>query len=126
MRFAERGHLPLSVVEKSAPCNCGEATRPSSPYRPGLAAIVVAAVAFSLLVVDRSRHPSADKPGASSSSLLVVTWGPSLCKVDPANPGCKSGHVGKLGRTLILHGLWPQPRTEQFCGVPKGGRRTGP
>ncbi len=82
----------------------------------GLATIVVAAVAFSLLVTDRSKPPN--EPGTSSSSLLVVTWAPSLCKVEASNPGCKSGHVGKLGRKLILHGLWPQPRTEQFCGVP--------
>lgn len=86
----------------------------------GLAAVVVAAVVFSLFVTDRSNGFSADEPGASSSSLLVVTWGPSLCKVESSNPGCKSGHVGKLGRKMILHGLWPQPPSEQFCGVPKG------
>ncbi len=84
----------------------------------GLAAIVVAAVAFSLLVVDRSPPPS-KQPGNSSSSLLVMTWGPSLCRVERNNSGCRSGHVEKLGRTLILHGLWPQPPTEQFCDVPK-------
>ncbi len=83
----------------------------------GLAAIVVAAVAFGLLVVDRSPPPS-KQPGNSSSSLLVMTWGPSLCRVERNNSGCRSGHVEKLGRTLILHGLWPQPPTEQFCDVP--------
>lgn len=83
----------------------------------GLAAIVVAAVAFSVLVTDRSKGSSANEPGVSSSSLLVVTWGPSLCKVEPSNPGCKTGHVANLGRTMILHGLWPQPPSEQFCGV---------
>ncbi len=85
----------------------------------GLAAIVIATVAFSLLVVDRSPGSTALGPGTSSSSLLVVTWGPSLCKVEPSNRGCTSGHVGTLGRTFLLHGLWPQPPIEQFCGVPK-------
>ncbi|WP_246540930.1 ribonuclease T2 family protein [Mycobacterium spongiae] len=84
----------------------------------GLAAIVVAAVAFSLLILDHS-HPPANEAGTSTSSLLVVTWGPSLCKVDPSNSGCRTGHVGKLGERLILHGLWPQPPSQQFCGVPK-------
>jgi ribonuclease T2 len=84
-----------------------------------LAAMVVAAVAFSLLVTDRSKGLSANEPGKSSSSLLVLTWGPSLCKVEPSNPGCTTGHVGRLGRKLILHGLWPQPPSEQFCGVSK-------
>ena len=49
----------------------------------------------------------------------MVTWGPSLCKVEPSNSGCRSGHVGSLGETFILHGLWPQPSTEQYCDVPK-------
>lgn len=86
-------------------------------------AVVVAAVVVSVLVVDRPREPSRAAESTSNSSLLVVTWGgPALCKVDPPNPGCRSGHVGSLGPAFILHGLWPQPPTQQFCGVPKGGR----
>lgn len=80
-----------------------------------LAVVAVAAVAFSLLVLDRRPQPS---QADSTSSLLVVTWAPSLCKVEPSNPGCRSGHVGKLGSTFVLHGLWPQPATEQYCDVP--------
>lgn len=81
-----------------------------------LAVIAVAAVAFSLLVLDRRPRPVA---AASSSSLLVLTWAPSLCKVEPSNSGCRSGHVGRLGQTFVLHGLWPQPSTEQYCDTPK-------
>ncbi|MGI9124937.1 MAG: ribonuclease T2 family protein [Mycobacterium sp.] len=83
-----------------------------------LSVLVVAAVAFSLLVLDRKPRPSAS-PADSSSSLLVVTWAPSLCKVEPSNSGCRSGHVGSLGRSFVLHGLWPQPSSEQYCAVPK-------
>ena len=82
-----------------------------------LAVVVAAAVAFSLLVLDRKPRP--DAVASSSSSLLVVTWAPSLCKVEPANSGCRSGHVAGLGQTFVLHGLWPQPSTEQYCDVPK-------
>jgi ribonuclease T2 len=85
----------------------------------GLAALVAAVVVFRFVVADRSPGSSVNEPGSSTSSLLVVTWGPSLCKVESSSPGCANGHVGKLGRTLILHGLWPQPATEQFCGLPK-------
>ena len=84
----------------------------------GLAVVVAAAVAFSLLVLDREPRP-AEVAAASSSSLLVVTWAPSLCKVEPSNSGCRSGHVGSMGQAFVLHGLWPQPSTEQFCDVPK-------
>jgi len=85
----------------------------------GLAVVVVAAVAFSVLVLDRKPRPT-ETAAASSSSLLVVTWGPSLCKVEPSNAGCRSGHVGSMGSSFMLHGLWPQPSTEQYCEVPKG------
>ena len=84
----------------------------------GLAMVVVAAVVYSIVL---DRRPSESRSGNSDSSLLALTWGPSLCKADPANSGCKSGHVGKLGQTLVLHGLWPQPSTEQYCNVPERG-----
>lgn len=84
-----------------------------------LSAIVVAAVAVSLLVIDRSPGSTAIGPGSSSSSLLIVAWGPNLCKAEPFTPGCATGHVDEMGKTFILHGLWPQPPDEQFCAVPK-------
>lgn len=82
-----------------------------------LAVIAVAAVTFSLLVLDR--RPETTDTAGSDSSLLVVTWAPSLCTVEPSNAGCRSGHVKTLGQTFMLHGLWPQPSTEQYCDVPK-------
>jgi ribonuclease T2 len=87
-----------------------------------LAAVVVAAVAFSLLVLDKTPSSvalDAENDGSGSdSSWLVLTWGPSLCKVEPTNRGCVSGHVGSMGRNWVLHGLWPQPAANQYCGVP--------
>ncbi|MGK2880534.1 MAG: ribonuclease T2 family protein [Mycobacterium sp.] len=80
-----------------------------------LAAVVIAAVTFSLVVLDRAPSSTALRE-STDASVLVVTWGPSLCRVDPANLGCTSGHVAELGRTWILHGLWPQPEDNQYCG----------
>jgi len=84
-----------------------------------LAAVVVAGVTFSLVVLDRKSGGPTPAPADSKSSLLVLTWGPSLCKSDAANPGCRSGHVERMGQSFVLHGLWPQPSTEQYCGVPR-------
>lgn len=84
-----------------------------------LAAVTAAAVAFSVLGIDRRPNSSASESKRADSSLLVVTWGPSLCQVSPSTVGCDSGRVGQLGPTLILHGLWPQPPTNQYCGVSK-------
>jgi ribonuclease T2 len=84
-----------------------------------LAAVVVAAVVFSIVVLDRSPSSAAIESNDSESSRLVATWGPTLCRSDPSNAGCKSGHVGEMGRTFVLHGLWPQPFSDQYCDVPK-------
>ena len=84
-----------------------------------LAAISVSCVAFSVLALDRNSRPSASELSRANSSLLVVSWGPSLCRVSPATVGCQAGRVGELGSTFILHGLWPQPPTRQYCDVPK-------
>src|SRR4051812_27609286 len=84
-----------------------------------LAAVVVAAVGFSVFVLDRSPSSAAIESTDSDSSRLVATWGPSLCKTDPSNSGCESGHVRAMGRTFVLHGLWPQPFSDQYCDVSK-------
>jgi len=84
-----------------------------------LAAIVVGAVTLSLLVLDRSPRTTVIGSESASSTWFVVTWGPGLCKVEPTNLGCTSGNVGEMGQTMVLHGLWPQPSTNQYCGVPK-------
>ena len=86
----------------------------------GVAALVLAAIIIGLIWRDRSPSRPTNAAGLSTSSLLVVTWAPSLCKVEPSNRGCRSGHVGSLGPSFVLHGLWPQPSTEQYCEVPKG------
>lgn len=81
-----------------------------------LAVIVAGAVAFSHFVLDKEPSRAERRASESDSSLLVLTWGPTLCAEEgDSNPGCKSGHVG--GPSLVLHGLWPQPRSEQLCGV---------
>lgn len=84
-----------------------------------LAAVAVAGVIFSLRVLDRQPDNQPAAADRSQSSLLVLTWGPSFCRVEGSNDGCRSGHVGKLGRTFMLHGLWPQPQSEQYCEVPR-------
>lgn len=84
-----------------------------------LAAVVVAAVTFSVRVLDHTPSSGELQSSGDSSSWLVLTWGPSLCATEPTNAGCTSGHVGSQGATWILHGLWPQPDDQQYCGVPK-------
>jgi ribonuclease T2 len=84
-----------------------------------LALIAVAAVTFSVRVLDHQPSAAEFESPDGGSSWLVLTWAPSLCRAEPANAGCTSGHVGGQGSTWILHGLWPQPADNQYCGVPK-------
>ncbi|MBI5340600.1 MAG: ribonuclease T(2) [Mycolicibacterium rufum] len=86
-----------------------------------LGAVVVAAVVFSGTVLDRNTDPAA-LVSEDASSLLVLTWAPSFCAGEGDNPACASGEVAKAGQTLLLHGLWPQPRDRQYCGVPQDQR----
>ncbi|WP_275572490.1 ribonuclease T2 family protein [Mycolicibacterium vanbaalenii] len=84
-----------------------------------LAGIVVAAVTYSVVVLDKVPNPSALVSDGAASSWLVLTWAPSFCRVEPSNPACTSGEVEQKGQTLLLHGLWPQPPDRQNCGVPR-------
>lgn len=84
-----------------------------------LAAIVVVAVAYSVTALDRTPNLSNTLVSDdAAASWLVLTWAPSFCTVEPENAACESGEVAKAGQTLVLHGLWPQPRDRQYCGVP--------
>jgi ribonuclease T2 len=84
-----------------------------------LAAVVVAAVTYSVTALDATPNPSTLVSDGAASSWLVLTWAPSFCTVEPENAACVSGEVTPVGQTLVLHGLWPQPRDRQYCGVPQ-------
>ena len=84
-----------------------------------LAVIAIAAVTFSVRVLDHTPSSAQFDADDGGSSWLVLTWGPSLCAAEPTNTGCASGHVQTQGSTWLLHGLWPQPAENQYCGVPK-------
>lgn len=81
--------------------------------------------------------PSPPAPAApSTANLLALSWQPSFCEragdadgddvVDAAAPAeCKALFDGKLddfGTKIGLHGLWPQPRGNDYCGVPLAER----
>lgn len=88
-----------------------------------IAAAVAVVVVGAAVMVARNRDGAPQPaPSASTSSLLVLTWAPSLCRVETSASGCRSGAVTRRGQSLLLHGLWPQPRDRQYCGVPKQTR----
>jgi ribonuclease T2 len=58
----------------------------------------------------------------SDDHLLALSWQPAFCETRPDNTECRHVNDGLLPITetqLSLHGLWPQPRGKEYCGVPR-------
>ncbi|MGB0846147.1 MAG: ribonuclease T2 family protein [Thiolinea sp.] len=57
-------------------------------------------------------------PSKSQDYLLTASWQPAFCQTHQAKPEC---HTQKSKRYdaqhFALHGLWPQPRDNAYCGV---------
>ncbi len=58
----------------------------------------------------------------SSDNLLALSWQPAFCETKPDKIECEQLNDGLLPVTetqLSVHGLWPQPRDNIYCGVPQ-------
>ncbi len=50
--------------------------------------------------------------------LLALSWTPSFCEARPRKKECRSLTKNRYDAShLSLHGLWPQPRNNAYCGV---------
>ncbi|NES18684.1 MAG: ribonuclease T [Symploca sp. SIO3E6] len=50
--------------------------------------------------------------------LLAASWQPSFCETRPSKTECRSQTAERFDATnLVLHGLWPQPRSNVYCNV---------
>jgi ribonuclease T2 len=57
----------------------------------------------------------------SVDNLLTLSWQPAFCESRPAKTECRDLNDGLLPHTtgqLSIHGLWPQPKGKDYCGVP--------
>ncbi len=48
--------------------------------------------------------------------VLAVSWQAAFCETRPRVTECRSGGRDDVG--FALHGLWPEPRGREYCGVP--------
>ncbi len=61
---------------------------------------------------------SKNKKARSGQYLLALSWVPTFCEARPNKKECKSLVENRYDAThLSLHGLWPQPRANAYCGV---------
>lgn len=50
--------------------------------------------------------------------LLAVSWQPAFCQSHQEKPECSSQTAARYDAThLALHGLWPQPKDNAYCGI---------
>ena len=58
------------------------------------------------------------KNKGSSQYLLALTWQPSFCEGRPRKKECRTQTQNRYdAKHWSLHGLWPQPRNNTYCGV---------
>ena len=60
--------------------------------------------------------PNTKKGG--KTELLVLSWQNAFCETHRKKQECRQDKGGDAGH-LTLHGLWPQPRSNAYCNVPK-------
>jgi ribonuclease T2 len=63
--------------------------------------------------------------GPSTRNLLAISWQPAFCERQSGKAECRSQTAERFdARNFALHGLWPQPRGKEYCGVNEAVRET--
>jgi len=56
----------------------------------------------------------------SKKNLLAISWQNAFCQTHQYKKECKKMNKKDFGASnFVLHGLWPQPRNNQYCKVDK-------
>jgi ribonuclease T2 len=56
--------------------------------------------------------------------ILAVSWQPAFCEGQPRKPECETQTEARFDAShFTLHGLWPQPRSNVYCGVDERDQR---
>ncbi|MEL7272190.1 MAG: ribonuclease T [Pseudomonadota bacterium] len=63
-------------------------------------------------------------PKFSGTMVLALSWQPAFCETRPRVRECRNQRAGRFDTNhFALHGLWPQPRAEVYCGVSAAERQ---
>ena len=58
------------------------------------------------------------KTFSNEDYLLALSWQPAFCETRPEKPECLTDDTKTFEAThVVLHGLWPQPYENVYCGV---------
>ena len=73
-------------------------------------------------VVEKKDVKSVPKVSKATSkqNLLALSWQNAFCQTHQYKKECRSMNSNSFGAfEFVLHGLWPQPRNNQYCNVSK-------
>lgn len=69
----------------------------------------------------RGSRPAEAPSTVSIRNILAISWQPAFCEGLPNKAECRSQTPDRPDASRFsLHGLWPQPRSRQYCGVGAG------
>jgi ribonuclease T2 len=70
-------------------------------------------------IKERKTTPKIHK-STSKQNLLAISWQNAFCQTHQYKKECKKMDSKDFGAfEFVLHGLWPQPRNNQYCNVDK-------
>ena len=74
---------------------------------------------FAERLAHNNKAPKISK-STSKQNLLALSWQNAFCQTHQYKKECKSMNSKSFGAfEFVLHGLWPQPRNNQYCNVSK-------
>lgn len=66
----------------------------------------------------QAKKKSHKKTGKTPEYLLALSWQPSFCETHKGKKECRTQTTNRYDAShWSLHGLWPQPRGNTYCGV---------
>jgi ribonuclease T2 len=72
----------------------------------------------------KTGQPKSGAAKSGPSYVLAISWQPAFCEGNSRKPECRSQTGSRFDAThFTLHGLWPQPGTNIYCGVSEADRR---
>src|SRR5690606_38612198 len=68
--------------------------------------------------VDAPTPPAPPPTYRGTQYILAVNWQPAFCELSPRKTECRNQRTNSFEATnFTLHGLWPQPRNNEYCDV---------
>ncbi|MGB7287389.1 MAG: ribonuclease [Salaquimonas sp.] len=84
---------------------------------------ILSAMLFAMLITlagcsDQSDNAFGESGKTNAQYVLAFSWQPAFCETAPKKQECKSQTSTRYDATnFSLHGLWPQPGSNIYCGV---------